>query len=214
MCFWVVAVWVAQDTSVVTPEFKSQGMKKQVNVSILQLLGFMAVTGDLKRVMLFISDTTFNMPPSISPSVFYLTSFWWNSRQKIPDQILWFSVVLTASMQHLHTGPWAHSRLLCPPQNQQPLFAHVTPLPRPEAPAFLLVQFLVCWGIHVHTWVGGSLGDIANTKLKPLCSALSAGTIAPALSTPQTLKIPASPSAKFCFNAISPEPLHVLWLMG
>lgn len=60
-----------QDTSVVIPEFKTQGMQSQVNVSALQSLGFMTVTGESKHVMLFISKTAISMPPSISCSIFY-----------------------------------------------------------------------------------------------------------------------------------------------
>lgn len=54
MCFWAVAFWVFQDTSVVIHECRTQGMQRQVNVSILQPLGFMIVIGDLKHVMLSI----------------------------------------------------------------------------------------------------------------------------------------------------------------
>lgn len=122
-----------------------------------------------------------------------------------PLLIIWISVVLTASMQHLHSGPWTHSRFLCPPQNQHLPSARVTH--RPEASCFPAgpVSHLL---ENVCTHVGW--GDIASTRLRPLCIAPSAGTIAPALYTPQTLKISASPSGKLCFDAVSPEPLHLL----
>lgn len=71
MHFWAVGVGVLQDTSVVIPEFKTQGMQRQVNVSILQPLRLMTMTGDFKKVTLFISKTAINMPPFNSPSLFY-----------------------------------------------------------------------------------------------------------------------------------------------
>lgn len=79
-------------------------MQSKVNISILQPLGFMTVTGDLKHAMLFISKTAINMPPSISSSIFYTyfilikfqaeakflgRSLYWNKKaRKIRDHMI------------------------------------------------------------------------------------------------------------------------------
>lgn len=48
-----MAVQVFQHTSVVIPEIKTQGMQKEVNVSVVQLLSFAVVMGDLTHISFY-----------------------------------------------------------------------------------------------------------------------------------------------------------------
>lgn len=116
-----------------------------------------------------------------------------------PSGSVWCSLQVCSSCTLVH----GHTPGFCVPlkTSTYPLpMWHLCPDLWPRA--YLLVQFLICWGIHTYTWVGE---ETASTRLRPLCTALLAGTITPELSAPQIFKIPASPSAKFHFDAVSPE---------
>lgn len=75
----------------------------------------------------------------------------------------------------------AHWPFLCPPQNQHPPSAHVTPLPRPEA-SHLLASSVSCLLGNTCTDLGW--GGHSQQQAETSVHCPSAGTIAPALNTP------------------------------